>query len=57
MKKKLEQIIVDEVLKELLGRKGFDCLWHEIDMTTKKELKAKLREKVLNLLDKHCTPD
>lgn len=57
MKKKLESIIVDAVLRELDSRKGFDYFWHEIEPSIKKEIKSELREKVLRLLEKHCSPE
>lgn len=48
---KLARRIVTDVLNNLGGRKGFDWWWGDIDVDTKKEIRAELIEAVKGHLD------
>jgi len=57
---KVEQaeIITDKVLQNILGRKGFDNAWDEIDADIQKEIKADLLQTVwAQLTDEATDPD
>lgn len=55
--KKIETEIVEAVLKELESRKGFDNFWNDIEPWIKREIKKDLKEKVLKVLEKRCSPE
>jgi hypothetical protein len=55
--KSLEAEIVETVLRDLDGRKGFDNFWHDIHPNIKKEIRKELRKKVLKILEKRCSPE
>jgi hypothetical protein len=44
MDERAAQAIVDAVLREPEGRKGFNWWWDEVDLTTREEIRRELRD-------------